>query len=316
MMGFGDEEGGMEMEHIDPVEHMKELNARQLATVAQAVVNMSKYNSLRAEYRKELDALEAKYRALEQPIFQERAKIVAGEAGLDGLEMPAEKLEEMKDLESHLPNFWFHVLRNNDTIRSLCGLNDDDKEAMSYISDVVCEALPLHEEEIEVEDEDEDDCCCGKEGCECKKEEGKEEEKKEKKEKKKVTVQKRGFKVCFHFKEGNPFFPDRVLSKTYHLIHNPGEEEPEFDKIESEKPHWTEGKNLTVKTVTKTVKSKPKGKGKKPATKKVTETVPCPSFFNFFNTPDVPEDLTTLEEEEAHELEEELQMELEIGQML
>jgi len=312
-MPYGDDEG--EMEHIDPIEHMKSLNLRQMATVAQAVVNQAKYHKLRAEYRKELEALDEKYRKLEQPIFEERTKIISGEADLEGVELSADKLEEMKGMEAHLPDFWFHVLRNNDTIRTLCQLTDADKEAMSYITNVTCEALPLREEEIEVPDDDE--CGCGEEGCECKKEEKKEEGKEEgEKEKKKMTVQKRGFKVLFHFKEGNPFFPDRVLSKTYHLVHNPGDEEPEFDKIEAEQPHWNEGKDLTVKTVTKTVKSKAKGKGKKPATKKVTEKVPCPSFFNFFHAPEIPEDMSSLDEEEASELQEEIQADLEIGQML
>jgi len=304
----------MEMDHIDPIEHMKDLNTRQKATIAQAVVNQKKYDDLRAEYRKELDALEAKYKKLEEPIFQERCKIVAGESELEGVDIPADKLEEMKGQEAHLPNFWFHVLRNNDNIRALCGLSDSDKEAMSYIRDVVCEAIPLREEEIEVDDDDE--CCCGEEGCECKKEKDEEKKEGEKKEKRKMVVQKRGFKVVFHFNEGNPYFPERVLSKTYHLIQRPSSDEPEFDKIEVEKPTWNEGKNLTVKTVTKTVKSKAKGKGKKPTTRKVTEQVPNASFFNFFNAPELPEDMSTLEEEEAAEIQENLQMDLEVGQTL
>jgi len=308
------------MEPIDPTEHMKDLNMRQKATIALAVANQKRYDDLRAEYRKELDALEAKYKKLEVPIFQDRCKIVSGESSLDELKIDADKLAEMKDQEAHLPNFWFHVLRNCDTIRSLSGLNDNDKEAMSYIRDVVCEALPLTEEEIEVSD-DEDECCCGDEECECKKDEEKKDEEKKgeegkEKEKRKVKVQKRGFKVTFHFNEGNPYFPERELSKTYHLVQRPMEEEPDYDGIETVKPTWNEGKNLTEKTVTKTVKSKPKGKNKKPVSRKVTEKVPCPSFFNFFNAPAFPKDLSTLEEEEAAEAQELLQMELEVGQIL
>jgi len=323
-MRFDDDEGGMEQ--IDPVEHLKDLNLRQKATLAMAVANQARYDELRAEYRKELDALDAKYKQLEAPIFQDRCKIIAGEQGLDELKIEQEKLDEMKDQEALLPNFWFHTLRNCDTIRTLTGLSDDDKECMSYIRDVVCETLPLVEEEVEVE---EDKCCCGDEKCECK-EEKKEEEKKdeekkeetkegeEKKEKRKVKVQKRGFKVIFYFKEGNPYFPERELSKTFHLVQHPMELEPDFDGIDVVKPTWNAGKNLTVKTVTKTVKSKPKGKGKgkKPVTKKVTEEVPCESFFNFFNALEVPEDPSTLEEEDAAELEQAVQMDLEIGQVL
>jgi len=286
-----------------------------------AVANQKRYDDLRAEYRKELDALEAKYKKLEVPIFEDRCKIVSGESSLDEIKIDdAAKLEEIKAQEGHLPNFWFHVLRNNDTIRSLSGLNDNDKEAMSYIRDVVCEAVPLTEEEIEISD-DEDECCCGDEECKCKKdEEKKDEEKKDEenkeKEKRKITVQKRGFKVIFHFKEGNPYFPERELSKTYHLIQRPMEDEPDFDRIETVQPTWNAGKNLTKKTVTKTIKSKAKGKNKKPITKKVTEEQPCQSFFNFFNPLDVPKDTSSLEDDEAAELQEAVQMEIEVGQIL
>jgi len=316
MMNFDDGEGGMgPIDAIDPVEHLKDLNTRQKATLAMAIANQAKYDALRAEYRKELDALDAKYKLLEIPIFQDRCKIVSGEQDLEGLKVEPEKLEEMKSQEALLPNFWFHVLRNNDTIRGLTGLSDADKECMSYIRDVVCETLPMVEEEREVE---EDECGCEDEECECKKEEKKENtEGEEPKEKHKVKVQKRGFKVVFHFKEGNPYFPERELSKTFHLVQMPMEAEPDYDKIEVVKPTWNAGKNLTVKTVTKTVKPKGKGKkGKKPAPKKVTTEEPCESFFNFFNTTKVPEDPSTLDEDEAEELEQSLQMELEVGQML
>jgi len=315
MMPYGDEDD--EMEEIDPSEHMNELNLRQKATVAQAVANQKKYDDLRAEYRKELDALDAKYKALEVPIFQERCKIVGGEVGLEDVKLSPEKLEEMKGQEAHLPNFWFHVLRNNGTIRALCGLSDSDKECMSYISDVVCEAIPLTEEEVEVTEDDDDECECEGE-CKCKEKNKPEEEKKvdDPKPKKFVTVQKRGFKVIFRFKEGNPYFPETELSKTYHLIQHPMEDEPGFDGIDTVQPTWNEGKNLTKKTVTKTVKSKAKGKGKKPVTKKVTTEEPCASFFNFFTAPEVPKDMSTLDEEEAAELQSELQTDLEVGQVL
>jgi len=304
------------MEPIDPTEHLKDLNLRQKASLAMAVANQKRYDDLRAEYRKELDALEAKYKQLERPIWEDRCKIVAGEAPLDQLKVEEDKLAEMKDQEAHIPNFWFHVLRNNDTIRALSGLSDADKEAMSYITDVVCEPIPLTEEEIEVEDDDE--CCCHDPECKCKEDKMEGEGEEKEKEKHKITVQKRGFKVIFKFKEGNPYFPERELTKTYHLMQRPMEDEPEFDGIETVKPTWNEGKNLTRKTVTKTVKSKPKGKGKnkKPVTRKVTEEVPCPSFFNFFTAPEIPKDMSSIEEEEAAELQETLQMELEVGQIL
>jgi len=171
--------GEEDVEPIDTTEHMKDLNLRQRASLAMAVANQKRYDDLRAEYRKELDALEAKYKQLEIPIFQDRCKIISGESELD-IKVEDSKLEEMKGQEGHLPNFWYHVLRNNDSIRTLSGLNDNDKEAMSYIRDVVCEAVPLTEEEIEVsDDDDDDDDECDEEECECKKEDEKKEEGKE-----------------------------------------------------------------------------------------------------------------------------------------
>ena len=65
-----------------------------------------------------------------------------------------------------------------------------------------------------------------------------------------------------------------------------GEEEEDDDddevkKIEGCDIHWKAGKNVTVKLV----KKKGKGKNKKPVTKE--EEVP--SFFRFFETPDLSE---------------------------
>jgi len=94
--------------------------------------------------------------------------------------------------------------------------------------------------------------------------------------------------------------------------------DPDFDHIEVTKPTWNAGKNLTVKTVTKTVKVKGKGKGKnkKPVTKKVTSEEPCDSFFNFFSTPEVPEDVSHMDDEEAADIEQAIQMELTLGQTI
>lgn len=298
------EDGDGEMDVINPVEHLESLNDKQKAFLAMAVNNHREYEEVRRKYREELDALNKKYEALEAPIFEERRKIVAGEKSLEEAKVEAEKQAEMAALEGRLPDFWFHTLRNNDMVRQMSGLSDDDKECMSYIRDIVCETLPTTEGEVEV-----DDCDCGDECC-C---EGEHKEE-DKGEKRKIPVQKRGFKITFHFNEGNPFFPERTLTKTYHLIQHPMEPEPIFDSVESDKPTWSEGKNLTVKKVKKVMKGK---KGKKAGPKKtVTVEEPCESFFNFFNAPEVPKDMSTMSPEEAEMLQQGLEMDVEVGRAL
>ena len=211
------EDGGMDV--INPVEHLEGLNEKQKAFLALAVNNHREYEEVRRKYREELDALNKKYEALEAPIFEERRKIVAGEKSLEEAKVEAEKQAEMAALEGRLPDFWFHTLRNNDMVRQMSGLSDDDKECMSFIRDIVYETLPTEDGEVEV-----DECDCGDEACEGEHKEG---------EKRKIPVQKRGFKITFHFNEGNPYFPERTLTKTYHLVQHPMEPEPIFDSVES-----------------------------------------------------------------------------------
>lgn len=82
----------------------------------------------------------------------------------------------------------------------------------------------------------------------------------------------------------------------------------------SDKPTWAEGKNLTVKKVKKTMKTK---KGKKAGPKKtITVEEPCESFFNFFNAPEVPKDVSTLSPEDAEMLQQSLEMDVEVGRAL
>lgn len=215
MSQFEDCEGE---EMIDPVEHLESLNDKQKEFLKLAVKNHEEYEALRRKYRDELDALNKKYEELQKPIFEERRQIVAGEKSLEEAKLEAEKMAQ----EGRLPDFWYHVLRNNDMVREMSRLSDRDKDCMKHIRDIVCETLPPKDDVIEVEDCDcDDECCCEGEG------EHKEGEKR------KVPVQRRGFKITFHFDDGNEYFPERTLSKTYHLIQHPLEPEPVFDSVES-----------------------------------------------------------------------------------
>lgn len=96
------------------------------------------------------------------------------------------------------------------------------------------------------------------------------------------------FVLEFHF-ESNPFFEDKVLTKTYYTNRDERIGEIMYDHVDCSEIHWKPGKNLTVKKVTKQKGGRSsrggrnKGKGK-PQT--ITVEEPTDSFFNFFY-PDV-----------------------------
>ena len=112
-----------------------------------------------------------------------------------------------------------------------------------------------------------------------------------------------GFRVDFHF-AANPYFENAVLSKVFHIPHmiegapeaeggaaaaaeeeeDEEDDEDAFDvkKIEGTEVQWKAGHNVTVKVVKK--KSKGKGKG---GGKTITKEEELPSFFRFFETPDM-----------------------------
>ncbi|MEW5306877.1 MAG: hypothetical protein WDW36_009314 [Sanguina aurantia] len=121
------------------------------------------------------------------------------------------------------------------------------------------------------------------------------------------TGEERGFTLSFHFGE-NPFFAEQTLSKTYILE---PEEEVVPKKFTGTAISWKEGKDVTVEVVKKRVKA-PKG-GKAAAKAFVSETVPCDSFFNFFDPPVIPDDTESLSNNELDELQEELSRDFELG---
>ncbi|KAM9987134.1 hypothetical protein ACTFIY_011539 [Dictyostelium cf. discoideum] len=99
------------------------------------------------------------------------------------------------------------------------------------------------------------------------------------------------YSLDFHFSE-NPFFTNTVISKTVKL-----EEDNELNEIVSTPINWKDGKNFTVQSKKKTVKSKPtKGKAATTTSTTVQEVVPC--FFSTFISPN--QDPTS--DEEADEV--------------
>jgi nucleosome assembly protein 1-like 1 len=129
-----------------------------------------------------------------------------------------------------------------------------------------------------------------------------------------------GFRLDFHFAP-NPYFENARLSKVFHIpkfvdgapvekaekkegeeakaAAAEEEEEEDFDedsfdvkKIEGTEIAWKPGHNVTVKVL----KKKQKGKGGKPG-KTTTKEEELPSFFRFFEAPDV-EAIKDAEDEE------------------
>jgi len=115
------------------------------------------------------------------------------------------------------------------------------------------------------------------------------------------------FVLEFEF-EDNPYFSNKILTKTYFLTDHEQIGETTFDHMEGYNIDWKPGKNLTVKLVQ--VQSgggkrgggrKGRGKGRSGGGgKMITVEEPCESFFNFFKS-DVAAAFGISEEDEEME---------------
>lgn len=95
-----------------------------------------------------------------------------------------------------------------------------------------------------------------------------------------------------------------MLSKKF-IFSEKTKEEPV--KSESTPIEWVEGKNITLKKVTKKQKNKKTG-----ASRTVTKDAEAPSFFNFFKDFDLTEK-DTLEEDELDKEEERMNEQFDLG---
>jgi len=119
-----------------------------------------------------------------------------------------------------------------------------------------------------------------------------------------------GFTLSFHFSE-NEYFTNNVLTKTYYLADDEISGDLVFDRVEASKIEWKQGKNVTVKLVTKKQKSKG-GRGRKPQTRTKTVEEPVKSFFRFFSPPTWNEE-EELGDEEQEELDAMLEYDFNLG---
>jgi len=254
-------------------------------------------SKLETDYKKELAAIEKKYRDLNLPIYARRADIVVGksEPTAEELVEPEPKPEEEKaegkaevetkgeakvEIKSDIPadakgipEFWLQTLRHHEDFSDI--IEPEDEEALKFLTDITWK--PLDEADVGAP----------------------------------------SFSLEFHFAE-NPYFEDKVLSKTYFLEEDETFGDIMFDRVEATAIAWKAGKNLTVKMVTKQQKLKPGrggrrggrgggGKNQPQQTRTVTVEEPCNSFFNFFS-PDIGK---SGEDEEEEEMEEDMQAILE-----
>jgi len=125
------------------------------------------------------------------------------------------------------------------------------------------------------------------------------------------------FVLEFEFSE-NPYFTDKVLSKTYYLTEHELLGETMFDKMEGSTINWKPGKDLTVKLVQVQQNAgrrggrRGRGKGGKGGSKTITVEEPTDSFFNFFKS-DVASAFMVPDDEEDVDLQDLYEADYEMG---
>ena len=289
----------------------------------------SSHDALEEDYKRELEALDAKYTKKYAPLFATRAKVVRGEE-----EAPAEivqalkaELEEAEKREGFaggagvaaanaagasdppvprgIPQFWLGALRAHDVVASR--VTEKDEAVLEHLVDVRCE-------ELGGGSSGDGDAAAAAAAAATKKEGGDaagsgsdDEEERE-----------YGFRLSFVFEMPNPFFDspaDGVVTKTYHMAAE--DEEGMLERAVGTRIAWKAGKDPTVKIL----KKKPKpgrggGGGKQPSSgKPMTKIEKTESFFNFFSPPAVPEEGDDdLDEEEVEALQEALEEDYELGE--
>jgi len=238
----------------------------------------AKTDELEAAYRKEVAALDEKYRKLKDPLFNRRTEIVTGSAEPTTEEIAnvktVDNTTEDKDIKG-IPTFWLEALKHHPQFGMM--ITDEDEKVLEHLIDL--KVVPV-----------------GEEGGP-------------------------SFSLEFSF-ASNEFFNESTLSKVYHLKEEKDLNEVVLEKVEASPLTWKEGKNVTVKLVTKQQKvggkggrgGKRGGKGGKQQTKTITVEEPVASFFNFFQPPD--EDEFEGEEDGEEELQAILEDDYEMGIMI
>ena len=291
------------------------------------------HDALEEDYKRELEALDAKYTKKYAPLFATRAKVVRGDE-----EAPAEIVEalraELAEVEKEegfaggagvaaanaaagasdepvpkgIPQFWLGAMRAHDGVASR--ITEKDEAVLEHLIDLRCEELGGGSGDGEGEG--------GEGGAATSKKEKKEGEEGggEDSDSEEQQPREYGFRLAFVFEMPNPFFDspaDGVVTKTYHMAAE--DEEGMLERAVGTRIAWKAGKDPTVKILKKKPKPgrKPGGASGKPMTK-IEKTE---SFFNFFSPPAVPEEGDDdLDDEEVEALQEALEEDYELGETL
>ncbi|KAK9367128.1 hypothetical protein V1509DRAFT_627709 [Lipomyces kononenkoae] len=236
--------------------------------------------ALESEFRKEILELEKKYAGKYKPLYERRAKIVAGDVEPTEEEIAAGQEEDEngeivqkdgaeEDEEEHespipkdakgVPEFWLTAIKNVPALAET--ITDNDEEALKYLSDIRVE-----------------------------------------------FIDQPGFKLLFEFAD-NDFFSNKLITKTYfYQDETTSDGDYIYDHAVGDEIDWKDGKNLTVRIE----KKKQRNKHTK-ATRTIEKLIPIESFFNFFSPPLAPAEDDD-EEEIPEDLEERLQLDYQLGE--
>ncbi|KAI9351304.1 hypothetical protein BDR26DRAFT_423766 [Obelidium mucronatum] len=201
-----------------------------------------KHSELEAKFREEVLALEKKYLTQHQPLFDKRAKIVAGDLEPKDDEAKrepdddedAESVDTSKPVDKPtkgIPEFWLTALKTNSALSEF--ITERDEEALKSLVNIKYAYLPDNP----------------------------------------------GFKLEFFFSE-NAFFTNKKLEKTYYLINSPDTSfgDVVYDHAEGTKIDWKEDKDLSVTVEIKTQRHKTTNKTR--TVKKTVPAPTFFSFFN------------------------------------
>ncbi|ODN03140.1 Nucleosome assembly protein 1-like 4 [Orchesella cincta] len=126
-----------------------------------------------------------------------------------------------------------------------------------------------------------------------------------------MTTEPMGFQLFFDFSP-NEYFTNSVLTKKYEMKCEVDPQDPfsfegpEIIKCSGCKIDWNKGKNVTIRVVRKKQKHKQRG-----SIRMVSKTEEVPSFFDFFNPPEVLDDIDVDEETQIK-----LTSDFEVGQYI
>ncbi|ORX50162.1 NAP-domain-containing protein [Hesseltinella vesiculosa] len=236
----------------------------------------SKHAELEGQFQEEVLALEKKYLALYQPLYNKRSEVIRGQYEPSADEVSqGKKLEEEEQgapipepssvkededaMATGIPEFWLTSLKNHPQISDT--ITERDEQVLQHLTDIRMQYMD-----------------------------------------------KPGFKIEFEFAP-NDFFSNDILSKTYYYQEHAYGGDFVYDRAEGCSVDWKEGKDLTIAVETK--KQRHKGTNK---TRVVKRTVPTESFFNFFSPPEFPDESEELDEEEAEGLDAKLEADYEVGE--